>query len=44
LAQSEGDAENEAERNDTKDAELLAKLIATDPKRRPSANLLLRNE
>jgi protein TonB len=35
LAQSEGDAENEAERNDTKDAELLAKLIATDPKRKP---------
>jgi protein TonB len=28
-------AENETERNDTKDAELLAKLIATDPKRKP---------
>jgi hypothetical protein len=35
LAESEGDAENEAARNDTKDAELLAKLIATDPKRKP---------
>jgi hypothetical protein len=35
LAESEHDAENEAERNDTKDAELLAKLIATDPKRKP---------
>jgi hypothetical protein len=31
LAESEDDAE----RNDTKDAELLAKLIATDPKRKP---------
>ena len=35
LAESEGDAENETERNDTKDAELLAKLIASDPKRKP---------
>jgi hypothetical protein len=39
LAESESDAQNEAaddaERNDTKDAELLAKLIATDPKRKP---------
>jgi len=35
LAESEHDAENEAERNDTKDAELLAKLIAADPKRKP---------
>jgi hypothetical protein len=46
LAKSEGDSENEpaaeaakvaaddSERNDTKDAELLAKLIATDPKRK----------
>jgi hypothetical protein len=29
------EAENETERNDTKDAELLAKLIASDPKRKP---------
>jgi hypothetical protein len=35
LAESEHDAANEAEQNDTKDAELLAKLIARDPKRKP---------
>jgi hypothetical protein len=35
LAESESDAEDDAERNDTKDAELLAKLIAADPKRKP---------
>jgi Gram-negative bacterial TonB protein C-terminal len=29
------ESEDDAERNDTKDAELLAKLIATDPKRKP---------
>ncbi len=35
LAESEHAADNEAEQNDTKDAELLAKLIARDPKRKP---------
>src|SRR5580692_6385982 len=34
LAESEH-AEDDAARNDTKDAELLAKLIASDPKRKP---------
>jgi len=35
LAESEHDAENEAAQSDTKDAELLAKLISKDPKRKP---------
>src|SRR5271154_699593 len=35
AAGSADDGEDDAGRNDTKDAELLAKLIATDPKRKP---------
>ena len=35
LAEPDDDTEDDAERNDTKDAELLAKLIAADSKRKP---------
>jgi hypothetical protein len=35
LAESDDDTEDDAELNDTKDAELLAKLIAADSKRKP---------
>ena len=35
LAESDDDSEDDAELNDTRDAELLAKLIAADSKRKP---------